>query len=215
MNEFLETLAAALCHRRPELTPVGLLCYRCLGTYLGALGVFVYLLLRRRLGRDRPVKRTRIVLALLALPLVADLVLVNITEWSPPGWWRTLTATLGAAALYTLLLGGLLRLRRRGAADRAGRHLEPGPPLIGMVDALVLPGVLASLTTVTVLIGGVGSTIFDHLALAGTLVVAATVAALPWAYRFPSTPRGGRLLITLGLLGGAALWLLLVLLKGS
>ncbi|MBD3372525.1 MAG: DUF2085 domain-containing protein [Candidatus Coatesbacteria bacterium] len=215
MNELLETLAAALCHRKAELTPAGLLCFRCLGAYLGALGSLAYLLLRRRLGRDRPKNRARIVLALLALPLVADLALVNLTEWSPPGWWRTLTATLGAAALYTLLLGGLLRLRRRGAADRAGGHLEPGEPLVDTLEALALPGALAALTSVSVLIGGVGLRILDNLALAGTLVVAATVAALPWAHRLPPSRGGSRLLIALGLLGGAALWLLLVLLKGS
>lgn len=215
MNELLETLAAALCHRKAELTPAGLLCYRCLGAYLGALGSFVYLLLRQRLGRDRPASRVRIVLALLALPLVADLILTALTEWSPPGWWRTLTATLGAAALYTLLLGGLLRLRRRGAADRAGGHLEPGEPLIGIVEALVAPGVLAALTSVSVLLDGGWLRLLDHLALAGALVVAGTVAALPWAHRLPTSRGGSRLLIALGLLGSAALWLLLVLLKGS
>jgi uncharacterized membrane protein len=200
MHEPLTSLAAGLCHRLPTLTP-GLLCFRCLGLYGGAALAGLYLVLRLRRLR-RPPKATRWLLWLCAAPLVVDELLVTLGVWSPPGWWRTLSGALGGAALYTLLALLLVGLRRKKTDDD-----EPRPLL------RPLPPTAAALTTGLLLLGW--TTVLDALALAGAALVFWTVGALIWA-RLPTEDAPGRRIWTaLAAVTGAALWLLLVILRGA
>jgi len=199
MHEPLTSLAAGLCHRLPVLTP-GLLCFRCLGLYGGVGLAGLYLVLRLRRFR-RPEKTTRWLLWLCAAPLVVDELLVTLGVWSPPGWWRTLSGALGGAALYILLALLLVGLRRKKTADEPRPALRPLPP------------VAAALTTGLLLLGW--TAVLDALALAGAALVFWTVGALIWA-RLPAEDAPARFVWTaLAAVTGAALWLLLVILRGA
>lgn len=199
MHEPLTSLAAGLCHRLPALTP-GLLCFRCLGLYSGVGLAGLYLVLRHRRLR-RPPKATRWLLWLCAAPLVVDELLVTLGVWSPPGWWRTLSGALGGAALYILLALLLVGLRRKKNADEPRPALRPLPP------------VAAALTTGLLLLGW--TAVLDALALVGAALVFWTVGALIWA-RLPAEDAPARFVWTaLAAVTGAALWLLLVILRGA
>ena len=204
MCELLESLAAGLCHRIDWLTP-GLFCHRCLGLYGGALtaGFLLYI---SRFFRRLP-RKSLWYLWLYAAPLIVDELLVTLGVWSPPGWWRTLTGALGGAALYPLLAHLVPRLRGEGKTG-TGEKTEPS-----VVVPLLTPPLTAALLTGMSLLGWSG--VLDALGLTGAALVLWTVGALLWV-RLPADDRPARVLYyVIAGVSGAALWLLLVILRGA